>query len=70
MGLLCANKSWDGILFREEIERMPEAMPLRGVHVLEDPDQYPYFICGPAPIMHVAEAALKNAGLAWFERRR
>lgn len=42
---------------------MPEAMPLRGVHVSEDPDQYTYLIWGPAPMMDVAEAALKNAGI-------
>jgi predicted ferric reductase len=87
MVLFYANKTWDGIIFREEIERMSETMPIQVVHVLEeppagwkgergfitreildrylpkDPARYTYFICGPAPMMDVAEAALKENGI-------
>jgi len=35
--LFDGNKGWDEVMFREEIEAMSEAMPLKVVHVLSEP---------------------------------
>src|SRR5690625_2749701 len=35
--LIYANESWEGVTFREELERLSEEIDLKVVHVLEDP---------------------------------
>jgi 3-phenylpropionate/trans-cinnamate dioxygenase ferredoxin reductase subunit len=37
--LLYANKAWDGITFRDEVEGMQEQLNLRVIHVLESPPE-------------------------------
>src|SRR5690625_7965102 len=39
--LIYANESWEGVAFREELERLSEEIDLKVVHVLEDlPDEW------------------------------
>lgn len=37
--LIYANKDWEGVIFREEIEALEPRLDLKVVHVLEDPPQ-------------------------------
>ncbi len=87
--LIYANESWEGVTFREELERLSEEIDLKVVHVLEDPpDEWEgetgfideellekylpeepnsrtYYICGPGPMMDIAESSLHNLGVRW-----
>ncbi|TXK52668.1 xylene monooxygenase [Pontibacter qinzhouensis] len=89
--LLYANKNWEGVTFREELEEISREINLKIVHVIEDlpedeeldgeegridqdmiekylppePNTYMYFICGPGPLMDVAEVAFHNLGINW-----
>jgi ferredoxin-NADP reductase len=85
--LFYANRDWDGVAFREELERLKDRLDLTLVHVLERPPEgwtgetgyvtaavlarhlppghrrFQYYICGPAPMMDAAEAALLRLGV-------
>jgi predicted ferric reductase len=85
--LVYANRDWDGVAFRDELERLERRMNLTVVHVLERPPanwtgetgfitaerlsrhlprgyrRFQFFICGPAPMMDAAEAALVELGV-------
>lgn len=37
MTLVYGNRNWEEVIFREEIEKMSESMPLEVVHVVEEP---------------------------------
>jgi predicted ferric reductase len=76
--LVYANREWDGVAFREELEQLKDRLDLTVVHVLE-PDyvtaevleqhlpagyrRFQFFICGPDPMMDAAEAALIGLGV-------
>ncbi|HEX5782619.1 MAG TPA: hypothetical protein VFX80_11895 [Solirubrobacteraceae bacterium] len=76
--LFYANREWDGVAFRDELEQLKDRLNLTVVHVLE-PDyvtaevfeqhlppgyrRFQYFICGPDPMMDAAEAALIGLGV-------
>jgi predicted ferric reductase len=76
--LFYANRAWDGVAFREELEALKDRLNLAVVHVLE-PDyvtaevlerhlppgyrRFQFFICGPDPMMDAAEAALLGLGV-------
>jgi predicted ferric reductase len=76
--LFYANREWEGVAFREELELLKERLNLTLVHVLE-PDyvtaevlephlpagyrRFQFFICGPDPMMDAAEAALIDLGV-------
>jgi predicted ferric reductase len=68
--LVYANREWDGVAFREELEQLKDRLDLTVVHVLE-PDyvtadvlsshlppgyrRFQFFICGPDKMMDAAE---------------
>jgi predicted ferric reductase len=76
--LVYANREWDGVAFREELEQLKDRLDLTVVHVLE-PDyvtadvlsshlppgyrRFQFFICGPDPMMDAAEEALIGLGV-------
>jgi ferredoxin-NADP reductase len=76
--LFYANREWDGVAFRDELEQLRDRLNLTVVHVLE-PDyvtaeilgrhlppghrRFQYFICGPDPMMDAAEEALIGLGV-------
>jgi predicted ferric reductase len=76
--LVYANREWDGVAFRDELEQLKDRLDLTVVHVLE-PDyvtaeilerhlppgyrRFQFFICGPDPMMDAAEAALIGLGV-------
>jgi predicted ferric reductase len=76
--LVYANREWDGVAFREELEQLKDRLDLTVVHVLE-PDyvtadvlsshlppgyrRFQFFICGPDPMMDAAEEALIALGV-------
>jgi predicted ferric reductase len=76
--LVYANRDWDGVAFREELEDLKGRLALTVAHVLE-PDyvtaeilerhlppgyrRFQFFICGPDPMMDAAEAALIDLGV-------
>jgi predicted ferric reductase len=76
--LFYANREWDGVAFRDELEQLKDRLDLTVVHVLE-PEyvtaevlsahlppgyrRFQYFICGPDPMMDAAEAALMELGV-------
>ena len=76
--LVYANRDWDGVAFREELEELKNGLTLTVVHVLEPhyvtaevlarhlPPGYrrfQFFICGPDPMMDAAETALIELGV-------
>lgn len=89
--LVFANKTWEGVAFREELEELNERLRLDVVNVLETPPEgwegetgfvtpellarhlpedrmnRAYFICGPVPMRHAVERALRRLGIP-FEK--
>ncbi len=87
--LIYANKSWDEVTYREELDEISKEINLKIVHLLEEPDEgwkgekglvtkellskylpakdekYMYFICGPNPMMDIAEISLADLGIDW-----
>lgn len=87
--LIYANKNWDDILARQELEQLQAKIRLKLVHLLEeappdwkgeegllnqeliekylpqDPSSFAYYICGPEPVMDIAEMSLRNLGIDW-----
>lgn len=81
--LFYGNKTWNDVIFREEIEELSPRLNLQVTHILEEPPQdwqgetgflteqllrrrlssqnsdYECFICGPQPMIQVAERALR-----------
>jgi predicted ferric reductase len=86
--LVYANRDWEGVAFRDELDRLEGRLNLTVVHVLVRPPtawagesgyisadllarylphgyrRFQFFICGPAPMMDVAESALFGLGVA------
>ncbi|MBN2149672.1 MAG: ferric reductase-like transmembrane domain-containing protein [Anaerolineales bacterium] len=62
--LLYANRDWDGIIFREEIERLQDSLNLKVVHVLEKPpegwDGEKGFITREILARHLPQGAQRN----------
>jgi predicted ferric reductase len=85
--LFDANRVWDHVLFREELERDMAPLRLEIVHVLSEPPEdwsgergfisrdilarhlsedshrHEYFVCGPTPMIRIAERALSDLGI-------
>jgi predicted ferric reductase len=87
--LFYANRDWESVTFREELEGLTTQLNLKIVHVLEkphegwtgergflsqavfekhlprkwDPNAVEVFVCGPPPMMAVAEQALLALGV-------
>ena len=85
--LFYANRTWEGVVFREELDLLKDRLSLDVVNVLTQPPQgwsgetgyvrdeilarhlppgyrrFQFFICGPEPMMNVAESALIQLGV-------
>lgn len=52
------HEGWEGETGFVDLELLEKYLP-------ENPDEFMYFICGPTPLMDVAEVSLRKIGIDW-----
>jgi ferredoxin-NADP reductase len=65
--LVYANGDWEGVAFRDELDRLEGRLNLTAEllarHLPDGYRRFQFFICGPGPMMGAAEAALLSRGV-------